>query len=72
MNLNKVITHWPDILKVAGSLVTNQVRAYDLLPMFGRDGRRTPLGAAFAEYGRIAKTEHLLRMVDPVDDTAGR
>ncbi|GAA2279321.1 hypothetical protein GCM10010430_76630 [Kitasatospora cystarginea] len=52
VNLNKVITHWPDMLKVAGSLVTNQVRAYDLLRMFGRDGRPTPLGAAFAEYGR--------------------
>nr|WP_261988408.1 transposase [Streptomyces sp. gb1(2016)] len=51
MNLNKVITHWPDMLKVAGSLVTNQVRAHDLLRMFGRDGRPTPLGAAFAEWG---------------------
>nr|WP_301184542.1 Tn3 family transposase [Streptomyces niphimycinicus] len=39
VNLNKVITHWPDMLKVAGSLVTNQLRAYDLLRMFGRDGR---------------------------------
>ncbi|MFF8996011.1 Tn3 family transposase [Streptomyces sp. NPDC014983] len=72
VDLNKVITHWPDMLKVAGSLVTNQVRAYDLLRMFGRDGRPTPLGAAFAEYGRIAKTEHLLRVVDPVDDTYRR
>ncbi|MCB8908340.1 transposase [Streptomyces sp. CB02980] len=36
VNLNKVITHWPDMLKDAGSLVTNQVRAYDL-------------GAAFAD-----------------------
>jgi TnpA family transposase len=27
---------------------------------------------AFAEYGRIAKTEHLLRVVDPVDDTYRR
>ncbi|MQY37095.1 hypothetical protein SRB17_50990 [Streptomyces sp. RB17] len=72
VNLNKVITHWPDMLKVAGSLVTNQVRAYDLLRMFGRDGRPAPLGAAFAEYGRIAKTEHLLRVVDPVDDTYRR
>ncbi|MGW2594884.1 Tn3 family transposase [Streptomyces sp. NPDC001515] len=72
VNLNKVITHWPDMLKVAGSLVTNQVRAYDLLRMFGRDGRPTPLGSAFAEYGRIAKTEHLLRVVDPVDDTYRR
>jgi Transposase and inactivated derivatives, TnpA family len=72
VNLNKVITHWPDMLKVAGSLVTNQVRAYDLLRMFGREGRPTPLGAVFAEYGRIAKTEHLLRVVDPVDNTYRR
>ncbi|WP_374227544.1 Tn3 family transposase [Streptomyces sp. AC627_RSS907] len=49
VDLNKVITHWPDTLKVAGSLVTNQVRAYDLLRMFGRDGRRrsAPAGPAF-------------------------
>ncbi|GGY18152.1 hypothetical protein GCM10010358_81810 [Streptomyces minutiscleroticus] len=67
VTLNKVITRRPDMLKAAGSLVTNQVRAYDLLRMFGRDGRPTPLGAAFAEYGRIAETEHLLRVVDPVD-----
>jgi len=72
VNLNKVITHWPDMLRVAGSLVTNQVRAYDLLRMFSREGRPTPLGQAFAEYGRIAKTEHLLRVVDPVDDTYRR
>jgi hypothetical protein len=26
-------------------------------------------GPVCAEYGRIAKTEHLLRVVDPVDDT---
>jgi TnpA family transposase len=67
-----VITHWPDMLKVAGSLIIIQVRAYDLLRMFGREGRPTPLGAAFAEYGRIAKTEHLLRVVDQVDDTCRR
>ncbi|MFD8589991.1 Tn3 family transposase [Streptomyces sp. NPDC059637] len=72
VNLNKVITHWPDMLRVAGSLVTNQVRAYDLLRMFGREGRPTPLGQAFAEYGRIAKTLHLLAVVDPVDDTYRR
>ncbi|GGZ42687.1 hypothetical protein GCM10010365_74220 [Streptomyces poonensis] len=69
VNLNKVITQWPDMLRVVGSLVTGQVRAYDLLRMFGREGRPTPLGTAFAEYGRIAKTLHLLRVVDPVDDT---
>ncbi len=72
VNLKKIETWWPDMLRVAGSLVTNQVRAYDLLRMFGREGHPTPLGQAFAEYGRIAKTEHLLRMVDPVDDTCRR
>ncbi|MCW2880550.1 MAG: sle, partial [Sphaerisporangium sp.] len=64
----KVTVHWPDMLRVAGSLVTGQVRAYDLLRMFGREGRPTPLGTAFAEYGRIAKTLHLLQ----VDDTYRR
>ncbi|MFC8095383.1 hypothetical protein [Streptomyces sp. NPDC057301] len=34
------------MLRVAGSLITNQVRAYDLLRMFGREGHPTPLGAA--------------------------
>ncbi|MFJ9181379.1 Tn3 family transposase [Streptomyces sp. NPDC102360] len=72
VNLKKVTTQWEDMLKVAGSLVTNQVRAYDLLRMFGNHGRPTPLGQAFAEYGRIAKTLHLLQVVDPVDDTYRR
>jgi Tn3 transposase DDE domain len=49
VNLNKITTWWPDMLRVAGSLVTNQVRAYDLLRMFGRAGHPTPLGQAFAD-----------------------
>ncbi len=72
VNLDKVITHWPDMLRVAGSLITNQVRAYDLLRVFGREGRMSPLGQAFAEYGRIDKTMHLLALCDPVDDTYRR
>lgn len=36
--------------------------------MLGRDGRPSPLGQAFAEYGRIAKTLHLLALVDPVEE----
>lgn len=60
------------MLRVAGSLITNQVRAYDLLRVFGRDGHPTPLGRAFAEYGRIEKTFHLFDLVDPVDDAYRR
>jgi TnpA family transposase len=72
VNLGKLETHWPDMLRVAGSLITNQVRAYDLLRMFGREGRLSPLGQAFAEYGRIDKTLHLLALCDPVDDSYRR
>ncbi len=45
VKVKKVLTAWPDMLRVAGSLVTNQVRAYDLLRMIGRDichARRAP------------------------------
>jgi TnpA family transposase len=72
INLAKIQNQWPDMLRVAGSLITNQVRAYDLLRMFGRVGHPTPLGQAFAEYGRIDKTMHLLNLVDPVDDSYRR
>ncbi|MGW4979591.1 Tn3 family transposase [Streptomyces mirabilis] len=63
VNLKRTATHWSFMLRVAGSLITNQVRAYDLLRMFGREGHPTPLGAAFAEYGRIDKVMHLLGLV---------
>jgi TnpA family transposase len=72
VDLARVRAHWPDMLRVAGSLTTGQVRAYDLLRMLGRDGRPSPLGAAFADYGRIAKTAHILAVVDPLDDSYRR
>ncbi|GAA5075548.1 hypothetical protein GCM10023259_078170 [Thermocatellispora tengchongensis] len=72
LNTKKVITQWPDVLRVAGSLVTNQVRGYDLLRIFARQGSPTPLGQAFAEYGRIDKTMHLLSMLDPMDSSYRR
>ncbi len=72
VKLAKIETHWPDMLRVVGSLVTHQVRAYDVLKMLSRDGKPTPLGQAFTEYGRIPKTLHLLAMIDPIDDTHRR
>lgn len=35
-------------------------------------GAPNPLGAAITEYGRIAKTRHLLALIDPVDTTYRR
>ncbi len=71
VNLQRIREQWPDLLRVAGSLVTGTVRAYDLLRMLGRDGRPSALGQAFAEYGRLPKTLHLLAFVD-ADDTYRR
>jgi TnpA family transposase len=72
VSITRMETHWEDMLRVAGSLHSGTVAGYDLLRMLGRDGTPTPLGAAFAEYGRIAKTLHLLAMYDPEDETYRR
>jgi TnpA family transposase len=61
--LDRIRAHWPDMLRVAGSLTTGQVRAYDLIRMISRDGRPTGLGDAFAHYGRIFKTLHILQVL---------
>lgn len=40
----RIREHWPDLLRVAGSLATGTVRAYDLLRMLSHDGRPSRLG----------------------------
>jgi hypothetical protein len=67
-NLTRIATHWPDMHRVAGSLIINQVRAYDLLHTFCREGHPAPLSAAFAAYRRRDNAMRLLALVDPVDD----
>ncbi|MFI7454501.1 Tn3 family transposase [Nonomuraea sp. NPDC049714] len=62
VNIALIKQHWPQMLQVAGSLVTNKVRAYDLIKMMTADGRTTGLGHAFAHYGRIFKSMHLLHV----------
>jgi TnpA family transposase len=71
VNLDRVRECWADMLRVAGSLSTGAVRAYDLMRMMSRDGHPSRLGQGFAEYGRIPKTVHLLSFVD-VDDSYRR
>ncbi|MGK5543568.1 Tn3 family transposase [Streptomyces sp. URMC 127] len=53
-----------DHLRVAGSLQSGKVRAYDLLRMMTSGDRVTGLGDAFAHYGRIFKILHLLQFID--------
>jgi len=68
LSAERIRVQWADMLRVVGSLHSGSVAGYDLLRMLGRDGNPTPLGAAFAEYGRAAKTLHLLAMYDPDDE----
>jgi TnpA family transposase len=63
VSLPAILQHWDDMVRVAGSLATGQVRAYDLIRMMMADGRLTGLGNAFAHYGRIFKTLHLLQVI---------
>jgi TnpA family transposase len=44
IDLGKVRRHWPDILRVAASIHTGTVRAYDVIRMLQRDvgGSVTP------------------------------
>jgi hypothetical protein len=58
-----IVQYWDDMVRVAGSLSTNKVRAYDLIKMMTAGGRLTGLGNAFAAYGRIFKTLHLLQII---------
>src|SRR2546422_4922934 len=38
VRLNRIRESWPDMLRIAGSLHTGAVRAYDLVRMLRRDG----------------------------------
>ncbi len=61
-----------DALDEPDSLVWLRATAQTMMPRVGRDGHPTPLGQAFIEYGRMAKTLHLLALVDPVDGSYQR
>ncbi len=45
------------------ALTLGEVRGHDSIRMLSRDGKPTGLGDAFAHYGRIFKTLHLLQFV---------
>ena len=63
VSLPAIVSQWDDMVRVAGSLATGQVRAYDLIRMMTAGGRSTGLGSPFAHYGRIFKTLHLLQVI---------
>jgi TnpA family transposase len=71
LDLDLIRRNWPDILRVIGSLSTGAIQASELMRVTQGGGTPTTLGRALAEYGRIAKTLHMLAFVD-VDETYRR
>lgn len=63
-DLDRAARHWPEMLRVVGSIHTGEVRAFDVMRILQRNGSPTPLGDAFAHYGRVFKSRHLLSYFD--------
>ena len=64
INIDRIKRHWPDILRIVGSIHTGTVTAYEIIRMLSHRGQPTQLGMALADYGRIFKTLHVLSYVD--------
>lgn len=67
INTTLIEDQWPDMLRLAGSLLTGTVKPSSILRVTQGGGRPTRLGRAIAEYGRIAKSLHILDFVDRDD-----
>jgi len=64
IDLTRIDRHWPDIQRLVVSIHTGAIPAQDALRILAPGGSPTQLGDAFAQYGRIFKTLHILSCVD--------
>lgn len=70
LSLQRVASHWGDMLRVAGSLKLGKVSAAGIMRTLQIGNKRTRLAQAIAEFGRIDKTLHTLAYID--DETKRR
>lgn len=66
----RIVRHWEDILRIAGSLKLGAIRADELVRSLLKSDRPSSLTQAMAHLGRIPKTIHLLTFLD--DETYRR
>ncbi len=64
INLDKIVPHWDDMLRLAGSLKLGRVPATGIMRTLQVGDRPTRLAQAVAEYGRVDKTLHTLNYID--------
>lgn len=67
INSNKIIQHWDDMMRVAGSLKLGTVHASELLKTLLKSDKPSGLAKAIIEVGRINKTLYLLNYIDDED-----
>jgi TnpA family transposase len=64
---NLIGQNWDDLLRVAGSLKMGRLSASELIRSLQRGSKRSILGRALGELGRIPKTLHLLSFINDPD-----
>jgi TnpA family transposase len=64
LSLRKIVAHWDDMLRLAGSLKLGRVPAAGIMRTLQVGDRPTRLAQAIAEFGRIDKTLHTLTYID--------
>jgi TnpA family transposase len=64
LSLKKIRPHWDDMLRLAGSLKLGKVSAAGIMRTLQIGDRPTRLAQAIAEFGRMEKTQHMLKYID--------
>jgi TnpA family transposase len=62
-NLERIIPHWDDVLRLVGSLKLGRVPATGIMRTLQVGDKPTRLAQAIAEIGRIDKTIHMLNYI---------
>lgn len=64
IRMSRIVPHWDDMLRLAGSLKLGRVPATGIMRTLQAGDQPTRLAQAIAEYGRIDKTLHTLTYID--------
>ena len=71
LKLQRIATHWDDMLRLAGALLQGRVPATGIMRTLQVGDNPTRLAQGIAEFGRIDKTLHSLRFIDDKDVRRG-
>lgn len=64
LNPKKIIHHWEDMLRIAGSLKLGKIKSSDLLQSILKSKKPSQLAQAIGDLGKISKTIYMLNYFD--------